>query len=199
MIHNMMKHAYGAIKNWWISLLVGILAVTLGIACLCTPLAAFNSLAVLFETALLLGGILEIIYAFANSRISLGWGWILLGGLADLAFALFLIFQPIEITSTILTYLAGIWIVFRCFWAVGNAIELGMFGVRGWGWVILLAILGIIFAVWFFFSTPAFGGIFIVALFACAAISYGIFRICAGLLLRKVWKQIKFEEAKEMN
>jgi len=178
------------VKNWWVSLLVGILAIIVGVWCLCSPDATLVALTMVFIIAFLIGGILEIVYAVSNAKIVAGWGWSLASGIIDILFALLLMILPTLLITTLLIYFVGFWILFRSIWAIGEATELQRFGVRGWGWLLALAILSVLLAFVFMIS-PLFGGIFIVAFVGVAFISFGIFRIYRAFLLKSLHKYIK--------
>lgn len=81
----------------------------------------------------------------------------------------------------------------RSLWAIGGASELGSLGVRGWGWLLAMAIIGFIFSVVFIFSSPIFGGAFVVAFFSAAMIIYGVFRIWLGFKLRALKRAMMSE------
>ncbi len=65
--------------------------------------------------------------------------------------------------TTILLYIVGFWLLFRSIWGVGEAIGLQVTGIRGWGWLLMLAIMSIIASIIFIVS-PFFAGIFVTAL-----------------------------------
>ncbi len=181
----------GAIKNWWISVLIGLLFLVAGIFSIIKPVEAYASLTILFEVFFLVGGVFEIIYAASNSKFDNSWGWTLVAGIIDVLIGLMLVFSPIEVSGMMLLYFVGFWIMFRSLWAVGISIDMQMIGMKGWGWLLAWAILGLIFSCIFIFSSPIFGGSFIVAFVSVALMMYGIFRIVAGIRLRKVGKAFK--------
>lgn len=65
-----------AVKNWWISLLMGILAIIMGICCFAAPGASLIGLTYVFVIGFILGGILDIIFAVSNRDYVYGWGWV---------------------------------------------------------------------------------------------------------------------------
>ncbi len=149
------------------------------------------TLSILFIAGFLASGTLEIIFAISNRKTLAGWGWTLVSGIIDLALGALLLAVP-AITPIILVYLVGFWIMFRSIWAIGSSVELQRSGVSGWGWLLALAILGLITSFIFMFI-PIAGGAMIVAFAAIAFISYGIFRIYLAFKLRSIKNFIEKE------
>lgn len=178
-----------SIRYWWISVLTGILAIALGVLFITTPESALISLAMLFAVGFLVNGIFEMMLAIANRKSMVGWGWNLVGAIIDILLGVLLLALP-GLTIFILIYFVGFWILFRSIWAIGSSIDLQTQGVRGWGWILAFAILGVLFSFVFVIS-PVFGGSFIVAFAAISFMLYGVFRIALGLKLRSARKYIK--------
>jgi len=63
-----------AVKNWWLSLLLGILYVLAGICVLFTPIASYIAISILFSISLIVGGIFEIVFAMNNKKRDLRLG-----------------------------------------------------------------------------------------------------------------------------
>jgi len=179
-----------AVKNWWVSLVIGILAVILGIWSLVTPDVTLVALTYVFIFVFLFGGILEIIFAVSNRDALTGWGWTLAGGVIDIIFGLLILAMPPITAAVVLVYFVGFWIMFRSIWAIGEAVELKRLGFRDWGWTLALAILGILFAITFLMSPLFTGAVFIVAFVSTAFIIYGIFRIYLGFRLKSLKNDI---------
>lgn len=177
-----------AVKYWWVSLLVGLLAIVLGIWALVAPGTTLAVLGMLFIASFLVSGIFEIIFAVSNKNTLNGWGWTLASGIIDILFALILIAIPLgEITA--LLFFVGFWIMFQSIWGIGSAVELQRSGVKGWGWILALGILGLILA-FILITNPIFAAGFIIYLFSFSLLCYGILRIYYGFRLRNIHKEI---------
>ena len=124
--------------------------------------------------------------AAGNRRRLRGWGWALTGGIVDVLLGIMLAAAPAPAATAVLIYFVGFWIMLRSLWAIGGASELSALGVRGWGWLLALAIASFIFSLVFIFSSPIFGGAFVVAFFSTAIIAYGLFRIWLAVKLKAV-------------
>lgn len=179
-----------AVKNWWVSLLIGVVAVALGIWCAVTPLTTLVALTIVFAVAFLVSGISEIVFAVSNQKVLKGWGWTLASGIIDLVFGFILISLPVEAIALVLTYFVGFWIMFQSIWAIGTSVELQRNNVRGWGWLLALAIAGVIMSIIFILS-PVFTTGFIIWIISLSIIIYGIFRIYLGFKLRSLHKEME--------
>lgn len=179
-----------AVKHWWVSLLVGILALVVGVWALMTPAESLFALAVLFEVALVVAGVLDIIFAASNRKILYGWGWNLAGGILELLLGIMLMAMPMASVAVIFIYVVGFWMLFRSLWSIGASFDLHQVGIRGWGWLLTLGILMAIFS-FLFLVSPSFGGIFVVMFVGIAILAYGIFRIFLAFGLKSLHKDIK--------
>lgn len=179
-------------KYWWLSLLVGIIAIIMGIWLLTTPDTTLVALTFFFVATFFISGIFDIAYAISNRKTSGSWGWALAGGIIDIILGVLLVSMPLPVITTILVYMVGFWILFRSVLALMQSISLQQIGIKGWGWMLALSILGILFSVIYMLS-PVFNGIIVVLLVSMAFLTYGIFRICYAFELRSIHKFIKRE------
>lgn len=179
-----------AVKHWWVSMLIGILAVILGIWSLVVPDVTLVALTYVFICTFIISGLFEISFSIANRNILNGWGWTLAGGIIDLLFGFILLLLPPAAIAMILIYFIGFWIMFRGVWMIGESFELKRLEVKGWGWFLVLAILTLIFS-FVFIVSPLISSAFIVAFVSVAFLFYGVFRIYLGVKLRSVHKIIK--------
>lgn len=197
MKNDLFYSAKKAVKFWWVSILIGLLAVALGIWFVFTPLTTLVALAIVFAAAFLVSGIFEIIFAISNKNVLKGWGWTLASGIIDLMFGLILIAMPIDVLTLLLAYFVGFWVMFQSIWAIGTSAELQRNGVKGWGWLMALAILGVIMS-FIFIMSPVFATGFIIALVSISFISYGCFRIYLGCKLKSLHNEMEKYE-KDLN
>lgn len=195
MERELFRTARKAVKHWWLSLLIGLLAVIVGIWCMTTPDTTLVALAILFTVSFLVGGALEIIFAISNRQNLDGWGFTLAAGIIDLIFGILLIVIPMGATTMFMIYFVGFWILFRSIWAIGVAIDLHRFKVKDWGWFLAFAILGMLFSFAFVIS-PGFGAGVIIVLVSVAFICYGIFRIFLAFRLKSWNKDLGIMEKK---
>lgn len=177
------------VKYWWVSPIIGIIAILLGIWCLANLGGALSIIAALFIAGFLVSGIFEIVYALSNKNNLRGWGWTLASSIIDILFAILLLAIPIG-TIAILLFLVGFWVMFQSIWGIGMSIDLQKADIKGWGWTLAFSILALILSV-ILIANPVFAAGFIVYLLAFTLFTYGIMRIYYGIKMRDVHKDIE--------
>ena len=173
-----------AIKHWWISLLLGILFILMGIWVLMTPLTSYIALSLLFSMMFFINGILEIVFAISNRRKLDGWGWQLTGGVVDLLLGTILLSIP-GISFLALPVFVGFGLMFRSMIIIGLSFDLKFYHVPGWGWLLVLSLLAMLFSFMLIFN-PVFAGLTIVIFTAMALFVVGIFRILLAIKLKTI-------------
>lgn len=188
MENELIKTVRRAVKNWWVSLLIGIISIAFGIWCFVTPLETFLALTMLFVAGFLIAGIFEIAFAITNRENLQGWGWNLTIGIIDVVFAIILM-ANMSIAPAVLSYFIIFWLMFQSFWGIGAAIDLSKYRNSSWGWLLAIAILGLILSIILLFQ-PIISGLMASYLLASMFVVYGIFRILLSVKLKSLDKYI---------
>ena len=105
------------VKNTWTSLLLGILYIIVAACLLFAPLSSYVALSIVFSIAILVSGILELLFALSNRHVS-SWGWYLAGGIIDLLIGIYLIAYPF-VSMEIIPFIVAFWLMFRGFTLCG--------------------------------------------------------------------------------
>ena len=169
-------------KHWYLSLILGILFIGAGIWVFMTPVSSYLALSILFSVTIFISGISEIIYSISNRKEMDNWGWVLTGGIIDLLFGLWLMSSPL-LSIAVLPFVVGFMLMFRSMVAIGFAFDLKDFANSGWGWLLALSILGLLFSFVLLWN-PAFAGLSLVICTGCAFITLGIYRIILSFKLK---------------
>lgn len=180
-----------SIKNWWISLLLGVLYLFAGFWVFRTPMESYVTLSIVFSAFILVSGIFEVTFALSSRNQIQGWGWYLAGGILDFIIGGLLISHPL-MTMAILPFYVGFWLLFRSIMAIGFAFQLYALGVSNWGWLLFSGILTLLFSI-LLLMNPIFAGLSIVYMTAFAFIFMGIFRMFLAFDLKKLKKHFKVE------
>lgn len=170
-------------KHWYLLLLLGIIFIVAGILVFRTPVASYITLSILFALTFLFTGLLQIIYAIANRKELDNWGWSLTGGIIDFLIGVLLVSQP-AVSLIALPFYVGFGILFRSIMAIGSSIELRNEKVTDWGYLLVVGILGLIFA-FIMLWNPLFAGMTIVFYTALAFIFVGSFYVYLSFRLKK--------------
>ncbi len=189
MENQIIKTTKKAIKHWYLSLILGILYILVGIWVFRTPIESYLALSVIFSVTCFISGIFEIIYSIANRKELDNWGWILAGGIIVLLLGFWLMSSPLR-SIALLPFFAGFMLIFLSMTAMGFAFDMKAFAIKDWGWLLALGILGVLFSFVLFWN-PLFAGLTIVFYTGCAFITIGVFRIILSFKLKHLGKTIE--------
>ena len=165
------------VKNWWISLILGILYVVVALSLMFSPLDGYAALSILFSVSMLVSGLLEISFAVSNRRRVSSWGWYLAGGIIDMILGFYLIAYPL-LSMEVIPFISS----------VGYAMDLKRYGTKDWGWYIALGILAVICSLIILWQ-PAVGAIYAVYMISFAFLIIGFFRIMLSFELKNLHKR----------
>lgn len=179
-----LKTAADAIKHWYIPLIFGIILLLVGIDVLMTPLASYLTLAAVFSIAFLVSGLLQLLFAITNIGRLHSWGWYLAGGILYSIIGLLLVSRP-QISIDTLPFFVGFFVLFQSVNALAWAYDLKHLGVKSWGSVAILGVLGIIFS-FILLWNPLFAGLSLVIWTGMAFIFGGIAAIMLSIHLKRL-------------
>ena len=181
------KTIESAIKHWYLPLVVGVLLIVLGIWTLTTPLESYLMLSIVFAVGFFLSGVFEMIFALTNKHKS--WGWSLALGILSIIIGLLLIMNP-AIYMVTLPFYVGFMLLFHSILGISSAYEMRRYGIMDWGWLMLVAVLGMIFS-FIMLWNPIFAGLNIVVWTGIAFLVTGIYMIYFSTRLNKLNKLLK--------
>jgi len=184
-----LKTIKNSISQWYLLLIAGLIYIVIGIWVFVTPLSSYLALAMLFSISFLIIGIVEIVFAVSNRKELDSWGWKLAFGIVDVLFGLILISHP-AISIETLPLFIGFLILFRSIMAISFSIELKSYGIKDWGTLLFIGILGTIFS-YILIWNPVFAGLSLVYWTSFALIIAGIYSIYFSLRLKSLHKIIK--------
>lgn len=172
-----------SVKQWWMSLAVGIIYILIGGWVVINPERSYLALSILFIIGFGIVGILGVTYALSSRHHLEHWGWVLMTGLIDLAICLLLLATP-EVTLFILPIYVGFVLMFRSIIGIGFSTYLAHNNVRNWWIVLLLSVVGVVFSL-FIIWNPVFGAWTITLSTAVALLTVGFAQIGIAYELRR--------------
>ena len=175
------------VKNWWVSLLLGLLYILIAICLMFTPLASYVALSVLFSVSMFVSGTLEILFAVTNRKNISSWGWYLVGGIIDLILGIYLIAYPM-VSMEVIPFIIAFWLMFRGFSSTGYSIDLKRYGTRDWGWYMAFGILAILCSLLILWQ-PAIGALYAVYMISFTFLIIGLFRVMLSFELKNLHKR----------
>ena len=179
-----LKRARGAVKNWYLPLLAGLVLIAIGIWTFANPEDTYVALATLFALSFAITGFFESLFSINNRDILDGWGWTLVMGLLTLLVGVVMLMKP-EISQLTLPFYIGFVVLFRSFQAISVAIDLRNFRVMAWGNLMVLGVLGVILG-FILLWNPLFAGLSAVIWTGMAFIVAGVFNVVLSFRLKKL-------------
>ena len=176
-----------SVKNWWTSLLLGIVYIIVALWLMFSPLSSYVALSIVFSISMLISGILEIIFSLSNRKGVPSWGWYLVGGIIDLILGIYLIAYPM-VSMEVIPFIIAFSLMFRGFSSTGYSIDLKRYGTRDWGWYMAFGILAIICALIILWQ-PAVGALYVVYMISFTFFIIGLFRVMLSFELRNLHKR----------
>lgn len=180
----------GLTQWWWMPLITGLICVAIGVWCLCSPIASLETLALAFAFCIILAGILNFSFAFANIKRNSEWGWSLAIGVFEILIGIWLYCLPANVLLTTFIYTVGIYLIFVTINAICATCSLYSTSSDWTGWLLAFLLCTLIFAI-IFIAGPIAGGVAVWLYIGISFISYGIFRIILACKLLRINKMMK--------
>jgi uncharacterized membrane protein HdeD (DUF308 family) len=169
---------------WWVLIIRGLLAVTIGILILARPMESVAAFALVIALWALMQGIVTVAHAFELRSIAPHWWILLLSGFISAAFGI-----------AALYYYPGLSLAFAVVWTAWWLMLGGIAGLSvammerragmAWGWTFAWGILGVIAAIVAFASPPATLAA-LLGIISVFAIITGVLLLGAAYRLRSV-------------
>ena len=174
-------------QYWWIPLITGLVAIGLGIWCLCDPSCSLPVLAYTFAAIMVIAGCMNFSFAITSSRYYSGWGWSIALGILELICGVWLWCLPAPILTVAFMYIIGIWILVVAINGISEACVLSTISPAWVIWMVLLLLATIAFAI-VFISNPVLSGITEWIWLGISLITYGVYRICFAANMKTLGK-----------
>ena len=161
----------------------GVLLIAAGVLSMWNPRAVARFFTVLFGVVLLLSGLLDIAAFLKCRHAVVGAGWILTDGLLTVLMAVFLLCNQ-WLAGLAIPVIFCMWVLFSGISSVVRSLDLKLFGVRGWGWFLLLGILQMALGVLLFIQ-PVVATFAVGILIGSVLVFQGLAAILSGLFSRR--------------
>lgn len=188
----MLKQIAETIKKWWVYLILGIIYVVVAGYAIAVPGVSFLAVKGLFVAALIASSVVEIAQVIANRDEIPAWGWNLVASILVLTLAVTVAVTP-GLAATLITFAFAFAFVFNGFKGIGDAFTLKKSYVKGWGWVLVFAILTLVLGIMLLYN-PLSAVLSIDRIAAFALLAEGIKMIAISISLSKVNSMVKKAE-----
>ncbi|MEF9917668.1 MAG: DUF308 domain-containing protein [Eubacterium sp.] len=160
------------IKHWWLFLILGILAIGIGIWMFFNPLGSYVALSFIFAITFLVSGLSSIFITIINRNSIPAWGWNLTSGILMLILGIILLVTP-GMSETTLAFYVAFAIMFGGFNTINFAFTLKARNDKHWGLNLALGIIVIILSI-ILISHPLIGAMTVLIWSSFALISLGV-------------------------
>lgn len=178
------------IRHWWLTLIVGILAIAIGFIVLVNPTTSYYTFALWLGIVIFVSGILGLIQSLTSDNYFVRRGWLILASIADLIIGLMLMFNSL-LSELTLPILMGGWLLYRASVMLVQGFDLRSCNVSGSGWVIFYSALIIAVALAILWMPLSFGVGVVILFIAVAFITYGVSAVSLGFRLMDVHHRAK--------
>ena len=178
------------VGRWWLSIIVGLVALCAGFVVLINPVSSYYAVAMWLGIAVLLSGVITLVQFFTTDNGLVRNGWVIVAAIADIIIGVLLMFNML-ITVTIMPILFGIWLLCRGFVGILQGIDLRSLHLPNSGWVIFGSIIMLAVAMAVLLMPESLGIELVILFIAVAFLSYGFSSIALGLRLFDVHRRAK--------
>ena len=178
------------VRHWWLSLIVGIVAVAIGFIVLVNPAKSYLAFSVWLGVVIFVSGVLSLVQSLSSRNYFVSRGWIIAASIADIIIGLMLMFN-IALSAVMMPVLLGIWLFYRGVVLLMQGVDMRSYRVRDAGWVIFGAVLMIIISIAVLWMPMSFGVEVVILFVAIAFITYGVSQISLAFRLYDVHRRAK--------
>lgn len=178
------------IGRWWLSIIVGLVAIAAGIIVFINPVASYFAVAMWLGVAVLLSGIFNLVQCFSTDNSFVRNVWVVIAAIIDIIIGVALMFNTL-FTAIMLPILFGIWLLCRGGVMLLQGMDLRSYRVRNAGWVVLGSIVMIAISFVVLLMPESFGVEAVILFIGIAFVAYGVSAVALGLKLYDLSEQNK--------
>ena len=178
------------ISQWWLAVIVGIVAIGIGFIVLVNPIESYLTAAVWLGVAIFVSGVMGLILSIASKNIAVRRGWAIAASIIDILLGLMLMFN-ILFTVAILPLIFGIWLLYRGAISLMQALDLRGLGVDDTGWMIFGSVVMIVISFVVLWLPETLGAEAVILFMAMAFMIYGVSMIAYAFRLAALHRRAK--------
>lgn len=190
MENNVTSYSEQPIGRWWLSIIVGLVAIAAGVIVFINPVASYLAIAMWLGVAVLLSGVFNLVQCFSTDNSFVRNVWVVIAAVIDIIIGVALMFNTL-FTVVMLPILFGIWLLCRGGVLLIQGMDLRGYRVRNAGWVIFGAVIMIATSFVVLLMPESFGVDVVVIFLGVAFFAYGISAIVLGFKLYDVSEKMK--------
>lgn len=179
------NRAMEPVRHWWMYLIIGVLALVLGIYMLAIPVLTYEVLTLLLGVALIIFGIIQLVVAAFSKNFFVSRAAAIIGSILDIVLGVLLSANP-GIAAITLPLILGMWMMYKSFMLISYAGDLKGLKIRGYGFTMFCGIVLLVLAVMILLRPVTIGMMTVAIYIALSFIIYGLSEIVSAFRLRTI-------------
>lgn len=184
------ERAMEPVRHWWMYLLIGVLALILGIFMLASPVLTYELLTLLSGMALIVFGIIQLVVALLSKNFFVSRAAAVIGAVLDIVLGVLLAANP-GVAAITLPLILGMWMMYKSFMMISYAGDLKGFKIRGYGFTMFCGIVLLILAVMILLRPITIGMMTVAIYIALSFVIYGLSEIVSAFRLKSIHHLMK--------
>lgn len=178
------------VKHWWMYLIIGLMALVLGIFMLGSPAITYELLTLLLGVALILFGVIQLVVAMLSKNFFVSRAAAIIGAILDIVLGVLLAANP-GIAAITLPLILGMWMMYKSFMMISYAGDLRGFRIKGYGFTMFCGIVLLILSVMILLRPITIGMMTVAIYIALSFIIYGLSEIVSAFRLKSIHHLMK--------
>lgn len=183
--YDLYERATEPVRHWWMYLLIGALALTLGVFMLTNPTITYEMMTLLLGLAMILFGIIELIVGLFSKNFFTSRAATIIGAILNIVLGVLLAANP-GIAAITLPLILGMWMLYQSFMTISYAGDLKGFKVKGYGLTLFCGIVLLVLSVLILLRPITIGMMTVAIYISLSFIIYGISEIISAFRLKSI-------------
>ena len=158
----------------WLSLVIGIIYIIIGILMFRNPVSSFYTLCKIAGILLIISGTIETYLTFSNLK-KISQNWLVFSSIIDLGIGLILVLNP-KIILVLVTLLISLLFIYQAIFLIQKAVKQKSTNPKGWKWILGIGVL-LIIATIILIAKPEIVGAAVAIWLGLTFLAFGIYRI----------------------
>ena len=183
--YDLYERAMEPVKHWWMYLIIGVLALILGVFMLINPAITYEMMTLLLGLALLIFGVIEMIVGIFSRNIFVSRAAVIIGAVLNIVLGILLAANP-GIAALTLPLILGMWMLYQSFMTISYAGDLKNFKVKGYGLTLFCGIVLLVLAMLILLRPMTLGVVTVAVYIAISFTIYGLSEIVSAFRLKAI-------------
>lgn len=183
--YDLYERAMAPVKHWWMYLLIGVLALILGVVMLTSPAITYELMTLLLGLALIVFGIIQLIVGLFSKNIFVSKAAALVGSVLNIVLGAILAANP-GLAALTLPLILGMWMLYQSFMLINYSADLKNFKIKGYGLTLFCGIVLLVLAVLILLRPITIGMMTVAIYISLSFIIYGLSEIVTAFRLKTI-------------